>query len=224
VTAAWDAEDATAPGAWRGFTPQLRSTLARADAEHALIETKLSGASGDKSFYDKNRANFWSQVCVSEVDLSQAGPNGVNMNATKAEAEKLVSQVNSGASGAAASITSGQYYCLNPEQLIQRPPNFANSVGPAAVGKAVAVANQGGYQVVLVRSRSLVPFDQATEMVVDVVSSLGGYQGVGYNDTPLIDLLKEADIKVNPEYGAWDGTPPSPYAPQDLSPRQLLTS
>ena len=224
VAAAWAAEDATSPGAWRGFTSGLRSSLARADADHALIETKLSGASGDKSFYDKNRAYFWSQVCVSEADFSQPGPNGINMNASKAAAETLVAQVNSGNAGAAASMTSGQYYCLSPEQLIERPANFANAVGPLAVGKAVAVAGPSGYQVVLARSRSLVPFDAATEKVVDVVSALGGYQGVGYKDTPLINLLKKASVQVNPEYGAWDGTPPSPYAPQDLSPRQLLTS
>lgn len=223
VTAAWDAEDANASGPWGGFTPQLRSSLAEADADHALIETKVSDASSDKSFYKKNKAYFWSQVCLTEVDLSQPGPEGVNMSATRAQAEKLVAQLNSGGTGAAA-LTSGQYYCLDPEQLIEKPVDFAKAVRSLAVGKAAAVAGSGGYQVVLARSRAIVPLDQATEKIIDVVSQLGGYQGNGYNDTPLIDLLKKADVQVNPQYGAWDAKPPSPYAPQALSPRQLLTS
>lgn len=233
LTAAWDAEDAAQASSWRAFTPALRTVLAREDADHALIETKLTDAKTDKQFYDSHRGYFWSRVCVAEVDVSVAGANGgIDMPASKSQAEELAHKLSSGASlnsatagaGGAAQLSGGSYYCLGPEQLNERSLSYVQGVGELAVGKAAAVAGPDGYQVVLVRSRNIVPLNRATEGVVDVVIALGGFQGDGYNDTPLINVLKQAKVQVNPQYGAWDSKPPSPYAPQDLSPRQLLSS
>jgi hypothetical protein len=228
LVTAWDAEYAAAPVAWREYTPALRATLAREDADHALIETKLTSASEDKQFYDKSKSFFWSRVCVSSVNVSVPGPGGgIDEAASRAQATKLAAEAGTGgttAGGGGQGLASGAQYCLTPEQLVEKPSAYAQGVFDLAVGHAIAVAGPDGYQVVMVRSRALVPFSTATEAVVDVVAGLGGSEGTGYNDTPLIKILKKAHVAVEPEYGAWDGHPPSPYAPQDLAPRQLLTS
>ena len=56
-------------------------------ADHALIDTKASNPKEDKQFYKTEQSYFWSQVCVSTVDIS-VGRNGhVNMAASKKQAD-----------------------------------------------------------------------------------------------------------------------------------------
>lgn len=204
LASAFAAEDAVEPPVWEQLTPQARSFFTRFDAEHALIEPKVLTAKSDKQFYSKYRSYFWSQVCLSEVDVSVAGRNGlVNMATSKQRAEAEAKSMES--SGAA----SGARYCLSPEQLTERPSNFASTVRALAPGKAAAIAGHSGYQAVEVTSRTVVPFNSQSERVIDVMVNFGGSRGTGQGDTALISLLSKDKVQVNMRYGEWVASPPA---------------
>lgn len=215
LATAFATEQAAQPQVWLQFTPQLRSALAVADADHALIEGKATSAKPDKQFFTQYKEYYWSRLCMFEADVSVPGRSGtVNMAASKNTAESEVKALESGGS---SQISSGARYCLSPEQLIERPTAFFSSVGALAPGKAVAVAGPGGYEVVQVLSRAVIPYNAQSQLVVDVLNTWGGSRGVGTGDTALISVLHKANVHVDPRYGVWDGTPAPEAGPNGQS-------
>lgn len=227
VAAAFEAEQAANPQLWRQFPPGLRTALARVDAEHAMIEPAPSATTtkDDEQFYNKYRDDFWSRVCLKEVDVTvvSSSTGNVNWAASAREAQATVAAFEHG------QVTSGQFYCLGPDQLLERGTTFSAQVGALPVGQAMALKGNDAYQVVYVSSKDTLAWDATTQAVVNVVYSLGGAMALGAllvpltGDTTLVKLMDEAKVKLSPSYGEWAPDPPSPYAAQIL-PNQLVVA
>ena len=91
----------------------------------------------------------------------------------------------------------------------------------SAPGKAGLVPQSWGYEVVQVRSRTIIPFNAQVAAVISVVALGAGPTAYTWpvqgdaNGTGLSRILKAADVKVNPSYGSWTTALPSPpYIPQ----------
>ena len=222
VATAWASEDAANPQMWQQLPARLRAQVAEQDAEHALIEPKLSDLSGDEALYKAASSAFWTQVCLRTVDVSVPGPGGsIDMAASRKQAEEIAGELSGTVPAtSAAPVTSGALYCLTPEQLLGQPPGLRQQVGALKPGKAAAMAESFGYTVVQVRSRTEIPFNKKVASDIEVVASASSSQtpvwpvvGVG-TDTSLIKLLKTATVQVNPLYGSWTKALPAPYLPQ----------
>jgi hypothetical protein len=222
VAAAWASEDAADPEVWQQLPAPLRSEVAVQDAEHALIEPRLSALKADESLYKAYTSDFWTQVCLRTVDVMVPGPGGgIDMAASRKQAEAIVGELNGTATAASAPrVTSGALYCLTPEQLIDQAPAFRQQVGGLKTGQAVAIAESYGYEVVQVRSRAVIPFDDAVAADIEIVVAASNGQAPAWpvvgegTDTTLIQILKAATVDVNPLYGSWTTALPAPYVPQ----------
>jgi hypothetical protein len=221
--AAFSSEQAADPQVWPQLTQQLRSEVTHAAADLALVQTGTTDLKTAESFFKAHASYFWSQVCLTTVDVSVPGPNGTtDMTASRKQAEAVAAQL-SGAPGTATQtpVTGGARYCLVPAQLIQQPPAFAQEVNALQPGGAGIIPASYGYQVVQVRSRTAIPFDEPVAAVIDVVALGAGISATSWpvqgdaNDTGLTRILKAAKVDVNPSYGTWTtALPAPPYIPQ----------
>jgi hypothetical protein len=223
VSAAWASEQADLPQVWPQLPAALRTSVTQESADLALVQTKPPTLRTAEQFYKSNLSSFWSQVCLTALDSSVSGPNGtVDMAASRKQAETIVSQISAATSGAAASsVAVGARYCLSPEQLIEEAPAFRQQVNALAPGKAGIVPQSWGYEVVLVRSRTIIPFNAQVASVIGVVALGAGTNTFSWpvqgdtSDSGLIKILKAANVKVDPAFGSWTtALPAPPYIPQ----------
>jgi hypothetical protein len=222
--AAWDSEDALNATEWGQLTPALRTSLATQDADEALVNGSVKATSQDTAFYKDNKSHFWSQVCVSTVDISVVGRGGgVDMAASKQQADQVASQLSGHSSSANAPVTSGGRYCDSPEQFIEQPAAFQKQVGALAPSQATVLAESYGYQVVEVRSRPLIAFGNQTAGDIDVVASGGGSQNPPTNDAKVTKVLSAANVQLNSTYGTWTALP-APCPPEIVPPGEAASS
>ncbi len=222
VATAWASEYAASPQVWQQLPAALRSEVAEQDAEHALVEPKSSDMAGDHELYKDDSSYFWTEVCLRTVDVTVGGPGGsVDMAASRKQADEIAGELSGTLPlSSGPQVTSGALYCLSPERLIEQAPSFRNEVGALKAGQAVALPESYGYQVVQVRSRASVPFDDQTAADIEVVASQSGGQTPAWpvvgegTDRSLIKVLKTAKVQVNPLYGSWTTALPAPYLPQ----------
>jgi hypothetical protein len=222
VATAWASEYAANPQVWQQLPVQLRSEVADQDAEHALIEPKLSELGADEAFYKAESSYFWTQVCLRAVDVTVPGPGGgIDMAASRKQADEIVGELNGTATGPSAPpVTSGALYCQAPQQLLAQATAFRQQVEALKTGQAAALAESYGYQVVQVRSRATIPFTKQTAPDIEVVAAATSGQTPAWpdvgegTDTSLIELLKTVAVHVNPLYGSWTTALPAPYLPQ----------
>jgi hypothetical protein len=223
LTAAWSTEEAAAPQVWPQLPAALRTSVSQEAAELALVQTKPANLKTAEQLYKDSLSSFWSQVCLTTVDITVPGPNGtVDMAASQKQATTVARELTAAASGASApNAPVGARYCLSPEQLIEQPPVFGQQVSGLAPGKAGTVPQSWGYEVVLVRSRTIIPFNAQVASVIGVVALGAGTTAYTWpvqgdsGDTGLITILKAADVKVDPAFGSWTTALPSPpYIPQ----------
>lgn len=222
VAAAWASQYAANPPEWEQLPAALRSEVADQDAEHALIEPKSSNLAGDKELYKDESSYFWASVCLRTVDVTVAGPGeSVDVAASRKQADEIAGELSgTRPPSSGPPVTSGALYCLTPEQLIDQATGFRTVVSGLRAGQAVALPESYGYEVVQVRSRATVPFNDQTAADIEVVASQTGGQAPAWpvvgegTDTSLIKLLKAVDVQVNPLYGSWTKALPAPYLPQ----------
>ena len=222
VGAAWASEYAASPQEWGQLPAALRSKVAEQAAEHALIEPKSSDMAGDNELYKDDSSYFWTDVCLRTVDVTVPGPGeSVDMAASRKQADEIAGELSGTvALSSGPPVTSGALYCLTPEQLIDHAPGFRNEVSGLRAGQAVALPESYGYQVVQVRSRASVPFNDQTAADIEVVASQSGGQAPAWpvvgegTDKSLIKLLKTVNVQINPLYGSWTTALPAPYLPQ----------
>jgi hypothetical protein len=186
LAAAWATEAAVRPQVWQQLPGQLRSTVAMRDAEYALVEKPLNSTSTEEEFYRSNKSQFWSSVCL----RVQNSPSSAKQ---------------------AASAAGWASYCLTPEQLMNRSVAFRQQVETLAPGSTATVRGSHGHEMVQVRSRAEIPFDQAVADdinaaevgVTDRMGNIGTYLQVAVKDAPVASILKTAHVEIDPQYGTW---------------------
>ena len=221
--AAWSSEQAADPQVWPQLPQQLRSEVAQSAADLALVQPGTPDLKTAAQFFKAHASYFWSQVCLTTVDVSVPGPNGTtDLTASRKQAEAVAAQL-SGAPGTSGQppVTGEARYCIVPEQLVQQPPAFAAEVSALQPGSAAILPESYGYQVVQVRSRTAIPFDEPVAAVIDVIASGAGTSAYTWpvqgdaNNTGLTTILKASSVDVNPSYGTWTtALPAPPYIPQ----------
>jgi hypothetical protein len=222
-SAAWAGEEASIPQVWPQLPQQLRSSVADEGAELAMVQAKPANLTTALQFYKQNLASFWSQVCLTSVDVSVPGPHGtIDMAASQKQATAVAAALTAAsAGGATPTVGNGARYCLSQEQWIMEPASFRQVVYGLAPGKTGLVSQSWGYEVVQVRSRTLIPFNSQVATVIGVVALGAGPTAYTWpvqgdtSDTGLTRILKAADVTVDPAYGSWTTALPSPpYIPQ----------
>jgi len=229
VDAAWASEYASNPTVWAQLAPAARSAAALADANHALVEGSAVDPSADVAFYRAHSSYFWSRVCLFSVDATVPGSDGgVDMSASKAQALKIASQLESKAPAVAP---SGQRYCDTPEQFIELSPELVSRVGTLAPGNVAVVPESYGYQVLQVVSRSVIPYSSLIAGDIAIVAVLHGYQGIDVSatsqptpDVKLQAVLDAAHVTVNSAYGYWATDLPLPQLPQVIPPGDSVSA
>ena len=215
VDAAWASQYAANPNEWRQLSRSVRLLAAQADADRALVDGPPATSSQDKIFYKDNKPDFWSQLCLTTVNISVPGTGGgVNMAASKKEADEVANALSGHTGPGTLPATSGARYCDSPEQFIEQPLNFQSQVAVLAPGHATVLSEGAGYQVVEVRSRALIPYNAKVAADIDVTATHGGSQNPPNGDTKVIKVLMATRVEVNPAYGSWSATLPQGCAPQ----------
>lgn len=218
VAAAWASEDASNPTLWEQLPPEARTTAAQEDANNALASGKPTNSATDEKFYKAQEVYYWSQVCLTVVDASVSAPGGgIDLSASKKEAEELVSQLSGHPGASGARVTSGARYCLSPEQLIEQQAAFRQQVGALAPGMATAIRQSYGYEVVQVRARTTIPYSQEIAEDVEILAVHGGSQAPAA-EPAVIAILKAAKVEVNPTYGSWVSVVPAGDVPEVVPP------
>jgi len=217
-SAAWSSEWANNPTIWSEVGQSARTSGASYDSERAQL-VPATDAKTDEQFYAAHKADFWTSVCLLEDDVSVVGSNGtVDMAASKAQAQKVESELAANPTSPPASVSGGSRYCENQEQFIEEPAAFTSMVNSLPPGHPSSLQESWGYKVLVVTSRAVIPYSAAIASDIEVVTSYGGAQGQPNSETKVIDVLKGAKVKVNPEYGEWSTNLPSPYPPEVLPP------
>ncbi len=218
VAAAWSAEWANDPTIWSEVGQAARTSGATYDAYRAQV-LPLGNAKADAQFYAAHKAYFWTSVCLLEDDVAVSGRGGtVNMAASRSQGEHVAAQLTANPSAPPASVSGGSRYCLSPEQLLERRAGFEAKVNSLAPGHVALLRENWGYRVLLVTSRSQIPYSRAIAGDIEVVTTAGGAQGQPNSESRIIGVLKAARVRVNPAFGSWAANLPSPYAPQVLPP------
>jgi len=214
VVAAWQSEYASDPTVWRQLSAATRARAAEDDADHALVDGALSTSSQDKLFYKDNKSDFWSRVCVTADDISVTRRGGgVDMAASLKAADAVAAQL-SGHGNGSVSVTSGALYCDTPEQFIEQPTDLQDGVRTLAPGQTTVLRESYGYEVVLVRSRSVIPYSTPIAGDIEISATHGGSQTPPSGDQKVIDILMRANVRVDPQFGAWSTTLTAPCAPE----------
>jgi hypothetical protein len=144
------------------------------------------------------------------------------MAASQKQAEAVANELTAAANGGPVPTAgTGARYCLTPEQLVAEPAVFRQEVNALAPGKAGLVPQNWGYEVVQVRSRTLIPFNTQVASVIGVIALGAGPTAYTWpvqgdsTDSGLVRILKAADVQVDPSFGSWTTALPSPpYIPQ----------
>ena len=106
---------------------------------------------------------------------------------------------------------------MTPDELLGQPAAFRDKVLTLRPGKATYIAESYGYQVVQVRSRSEVPLDGAVGEDIYIAMHESSEQ-TAVGDSPVVDILRAAQVEVNPEYGSWTTLPSAPTYPPVILP------
>ena len=147
---------------WPQLPQQLRSEVAQWVADLALVQPGTTGPENRSAILQGPRIIFLVAGVPDDGGRFGAGPNGTtDLTASRKQAEAVAAQL-SGAPGTSGQppVTGGARYCLVPEQLVQQPPAFAAEVSALQPGSAAILPESYGYQVVQVRSRTAIPFDE----------------------------------------------------------------
>jgi hypothetical protein len=214
LDAAWESEYVASPAAWRELSPATRVSAAEDDADRALVSGALSSKSQDALFYKDNKSQFWSRVCLTAVEVSVPGPHGsINRAASLKQADQVASQLSGHGRTAQRPVVSAGY-CDSPEQFIEEPTTLQKQVDSMAPGQVAVLAESYGYNVVQLRSRTVIPYSPEIAGDIEVVATRGGSQTLPTGDQPVIKILLASHVEVNTLYGTWDPTVTSPCAPQ----------
>ena len=101
--AAWSSEQAAVPQVWPQLPQLLRSEVSQSAANLALVQPGTPDLKTAAQFFKAHASYFWSQVCLTTVDVSVPGLNGTtDMTASLKQAEAVAAQL----SGAPALVVS----------------------------------------------------------------------------------------------------------------------
>jgi hypothetical protein len=187
-------------------------------ADHADLETPLPTATLQPLYADF-KAEFYTQVCVTQASVSVAGPNGaVDFAASQTQASALAQQLSSGGAKSTGAATGGASTCYTHVQLDAQSAALIDTVVSLAPGHAVSQKTTYGYQVTAVTSRQTQPLaGPVAQVLTTLVYELGQPNG----DTVLRRLESQAHVKVNVTYGSWhppNGTTPASVVAPSASP------
>jgi hypothetical protein len=208
-------------GVYEGFSPRYQDLLAYRQAEVdrfvGVVTTDLVGDALTQ-YYQSHQADYATEACVSHILIADKDAAGqIDFAATLADALKVkallngggdfaalakqYSQDNQGTTGGSAAqggvltgtATDG---CLSTQDLQQLVTPFAQSVVSLPVNQVSdPVMTTFGYHLIKVTSRVIEPLD-------DTVTANIHRREAGQR---LNKLVADAHVKLNPEFGSYDG-------------------
>ena len=197
LAASWASQYAVDPAVWLQITAQARAGAAEWDADHALIDTKLTNAKEDKQFYKGEQSYFWSKVCVATVDISVDSNGQVDMAASKKQAEAVANELSGVKGGPRYLSRAGPATAYHLSRQSNSRRSSAISSARCALAKQRRYRENFGYEVVQVISRDAIPYNNRVAAIIDIVAISGQSQS---SDPKVNTILSAAKIEFNPAY------------------------
>jgi hypothetical protein len=208
-------------GIFESFSPGYQDLLAFRQAEvDKFVSVATADLVGDalNQYYQSHQADYATEACVSHILIADKDALGqIDYTASLADAVKVkalldaggdfaalakqYSQDNQGTTGgsaAAGGVLNGTAAdgCLTTQDLQQLVAPFAQSVVALPVNQVSdPVKTNFGYHLIKVNSRTVEPLD-------DTVTTNIRRREAGQR---LNKLVADARVKVNPEFGSYDG-------------------
>jgi citrate lyase gamma subunit len=209
------------------FPARYQDTLVQRQADVAALAGNISDATLQQ-YYQTHPSSFITEICVRHILLTDKDLNGqINYTTTKADADKVKSQLDSGAdfatlaksdskdTGSAANggqlKGTAQDGCLNSSDAQQLVQEFQQAMLTLPINKiSDPVKTQFGYHIIQVTSRPIAPFNDQTKSSV---------RQAAFTDL-LNKLVQGAKLKVSPEFGTFDkkGNPSAGTSPGVVPP------
>jgi parvulin-like peptidyl-prolyl isomerase len=213
----------------RSYQDVLISRQAEVDAlRTALAHVDLSPAA-IRAYYDAHQGQYVTQVCVRHILIANKDAAGkLDLTSSKAKADALKKQLDAGADFAAlakansadnqganggSAASGGDLGCLTSQQTQSLVPEFAQAVAQLPVNQlSDPVQTQFGFHLIEVTKRTTEPFDD--RVAADARQRLLSPSSQQFT-TLLTDLLAQAKVTVNPQYGTFvpRGDPAKNIAP-----------
>jgi hypothetical protein len=206
LPAAWAVASLEYGPEWPGFSADYQAVIAERYAELIKLAPVTLSAANRQSVYNRYRSTFYSQVCGNEVAVSRTNPDGsVNDQASLAAALKLQAQINAGTD---KNVTGSSLGCVTPSQVEQFPAFEQQLLTTLSVGHASKPYGAAyGYYLIQVTSRTLLtPSDPTTRAALDYLGAqiLSQQRNIASPiQLAVINLARDAHVKINPAYGSW---------------------
>lgn len=187
---------------FKGFPKDYQDTLVQRAAKVDALTVSLAGQSATdeaaKAYYDAHKDEF-AEACVSHILLS-----------TKDQADQVKARLDKGEDFATVARTTsldtqsvaqgGDLGCnINSDSFAV--PEFTQAIMTQPVGQVGnPVQTQFGYHIILVRSRTIPPYDQVTDRAKEKVVTAAKAKLQQWITT----AVGKANIAVNPKYGTFD--------------------
>ena len=131
------------PSCRRSFGPRWQTKA----PSLALVQSKAPSLTTAEQFYKANLSSFWSQVCLTSIDVSVPGPgrHAPIWRPAKSRPQAVAAELTAAAAGGTPpTVGNGARYCLTPEQLIVQPLCSARRCTAWRPGKAGWCRRTGG--------------------------------------------------------------------------------
>jgi parvulin-like peptidyl-prolyl isomerase len=207
-------------GVFAAFPARYQNLLAVQQAEaDAFIKTVATTLSADavNQYYQSHLGTWISEACISHILIANKGlADNIDFASSLALATRLKAQIDAGADFAAVAKVSSQDNqgttggsaaqggmltgsaadgCLSTQDLQQLITPFAQAATVLPVNKVSdPVRTQFGYHLILVTKRVVEPLDAT--VTADIQARVAGER--------LNQLVGQARVKVNPEFGSYD--------------------
>jgi hypothetical protein len=165
-------------------------------ADEAALGPPTIATAELKNVYDssRNRAYFFTQVCVKQVSAF-----------TINEAETI----------AGTGVAAATPVCYDQVGLEVQPATYRSAVMGAAVGALAQPVQYGsGFEVVQVTSRTEQGFTPAVESTLEALAAEAAAVSSGGNTTADKSVLSKLHVSINPAYGVWSAQQGQVLSPQ----------
>ena len=200
----------------KGGDAELFDTLAADYRDHivtvqAELQTILESRSTievQRKYYEENKPQF-TETCFRQLQVVDAAKAGeIRARLIAGEDFGLLAREAAGPDGAPPRT---EPTCASDEQLAQNEFVQTTLAALAVNGVTEALPVQGGSVLVQLTSRKNLTFEEAQEKILPLVAA---------PQALFAELLKDADIKVNPRYGDFVPADPEQDRPAAITPHQ----
>jgi parvulin-like peptidyl-prolyl isomerase len=188
---------------FNGFSADYQRTLveraAKVDALTVALTGQKAGEEAYRAFFEANRDEF-AEACVSHI-LVTSQDRAAELKARLDGGESFGAVARADSQDTQSAAQDGDLGCNITTESYAGAPELTRVIFEQPVGEVAGpVQTQFGFHVVLVRSRTVPTYEQASTRARQQVVAAG----LNMLQEWITAAVAEADIEVNPRYGTFD--------------------